>query len=263
MPPTDATMLFPFPEAPTKEVSPPDFSDRRFFAATLLLVQLRPLPSSVLSSAFRTSREQGTSMQVGGDLSMAAGHDLAMRAADVNAEGRLFATAGHDIDIHAGEASGYARDERLLKYRSGWTKVKEHYIDEGVWTQAQPSTMTANEIAVNAGRNVGIVGSDVGAVQNLAIVAGQDVTITGAENTADDYHHRKTTHETMSPLGQRSTTVYLVSPAMRSHQLISRNKRFSASRLGYPMQEHIDKTIHDLLRGLLAVRAVPARQLVQ
>ncbi|MGV3346949.1 hemagglutinin repeat-containing protein [Bordetella sp. LUAb4] len=153
------------------------------------------------TSAFRTSSEQGTSVQVGGDLSMVAGHGVAMRSAEVHAEGRLSATAGHDIDIHAGEASGYARDERVLKYRSGWTRVKEHYIDEGVWTQAQPSTVTANEIAVKAGDSVDIVGSDVGAVQNLSIVAGQDVTITGAENTFDDYHHRKTTRSGWGALG--------------------------------------------------------------
>ncbi|MFC4274579.1 two-partner secretion domain-containing protein [Achromobacter aloeverae] len=147
------------------------------------------------SSDVDRQSEVGTTIQVGGDLTLVAGRDVTATAANVTSDGQIAVGAGRDINIVAGEASGYARDEHYQKFKGLWGRTTTHEsVDTGVWSQGQASTFTGDSIVFSAGQDINVIGSNVGATNNLTMSATRSVTIAAAENTSyDDHYYRAKT----------------------------------------------------------------------
>ncbi|WP_454690809.1 two-partner secretion domain-containing protein [Achromobacter aloeverae] len=136
--------------------------------------------------------EVGTTVTAEGNLAFIAGRDVNATASDVNAGGQLAVNAGRDINVLAGEAYGYARDEHYQKYKGSWGKTTtKESVDTGEWTQAQGSTFTGDSAVFVAGRDLNVIGSDVGTTHDLSLAADRNVTIVAAENTSDDNHYSR------------------------------------------------------------------------
>jgi filamentous hemagglutinin len=132
----------------------------------------------------------GTSINAGGALTLVAGQDVNATAASVTAGGQLAVGAGRDINVLAGEASGSVRDEHYQKTSGSWgSSYSKHSIDTGDWTQAEGSTFTGDSAVFMAGRDVNVVGSNIGTSNNLVISADRNITIAAAQNTSSDDHY--------------------------------------------------------------------------
>lgn len=141
----------------------------------------------------------GTSINAGGDLTLVAGRDVNATAANVEAGGQLAVGAGRDINVLSGVASGTVRDEHYQKTSGSWgSSYSKHSIDTGEWTQAEGSTFTGDSAVFMAGRDVNIVGSNIGTSNSLVISADRNITIAAAQNTSNDDHYL---HEKKSGFG--------------------------------------------------------------
>jgi filamentous hemagglutinin len=139
------------------------------------------------------SKETGADIAAGGDIRITAGRDVSARGANAVADGRVTLDAGRDITLDPSTETTHARDEHYQKIRGRWSSRTRHTIDESRSTIANPSTFTGDSVAFTAARDVTIKGSNVGAVQNLDITAGNNAVIEAAPNTYAESHYEKRT----------------------------------------------------------------------
>ncbi|MGB3430325.1 hemagglutinin repeat-containing protein [Achromobacter sp.] len=146
--------------------------------------------------------EAGTlDMQAGRDLTLIAGQDVNARAADVTAGKQLAVAAGRDINLTAGVETGSARDEVHFKTKGFLSSKTTHTIKSGEWAQAQGSTFTGDTAVLMAGRDLNVIGSNVGAQKNLVMNAERDVNILPGVNTSDSYDYKKVTKSGLGATG--------------------------------------------------------------
>ncbi len=129
------------------------------------------------------SNEVGSLLSGEGDITLAAGRDLNIRASHIDTDGALVGVAGRDIAIDAGEdtrlhdENHYFRDSGFLSKK---TTVRRYYRES---TTVQGSTISAGSAHLDVGRDVGVTGSSIVTDGDLALRAGRDITIDAAENS--------------------------------------------------------------------------------
>ncbi|PTN50520.1 filamentous hemagglutinin, partial [Achromobacter xylosoxidans] len=148
-----------------------------------------------------TSKEIGSVIDAGRNLTLIAGQDVNARAADVTAGKQLAVAAGRDINLTAGVETGSARDEVHYKTKGFLSSKTTHTIKSGDWTQAQGSTFTGDTAVLMAGRDLNVIGSNVGAQKNLVMNAERDVNILPGVNTTDSYDYKKVTKSGLGATG--------------------------------------------------------------
>lgn len=131
------------------------------------------------------TRDQGSRIEVGGNLALFAGNDLAARATSINAAGDFTAAAGANIDITAGvHAQGI--DGRLTDMNSG--RVSRLDVSR---ERAIASELRAADITLAAGGDLTVAGSDLTSNEALRLAAGGDLTLgTAAEHDRRDWQRR-------------------------------------------------------------------------
>jgi filamentous hemagglutinin len=137
-----------------------------------------------------TSKEIGSSIAAGGNLTLIAGQDVNARAADVTADKKLAVGAGRDINLTAGVESGSAYDELHYKKRGFLSSKTTHTIKSTDWEQAKGSTFTGDTAVMMAGRDLNVAGSNVGAQKDLVMSAKRDVNILPGKNAEDSYDYK-------------------------------------------------------------------------
>ncbi|WP_447920685.1 hemagglutinin repeat-containing protein [Achromobacter aegrifaciens] len=137
-----------------------------------------------------TSAEIGSTLAAGGNLTLMAGQDVNARAADVTAGKQLGVGAGRDINLVAGVETGSAYDEVRYKTKSFLSSKTTHTINSSEWEQAKASTFTGDTAVLMAGRDLTVVGSNVGAQKDLVMSAERDVNILPGQNAQDSYDYK-------------------------------------------------------------------------
>ncbi|WEX94598.1 hemagglutinin repeat-containing protein [Achromobacter sp. SS2-2022] len=137
-----------------------------------------------------TSKEIGSSIAAGGNLTLIAGQDVNARAADVTADKKLAVGAGRDINLTAGVESGSAYDELHYKKRGFLSSKTTHIINSTDWEQAKGSTFTGDTAVLMAGRDLNVAGSNTGAQKDLVMSAKRDVNILPGQNAEDSYDYK-------------------------------------------------------------------------
>ena len=141
------------------------------------------------SSATRT--EFGTAIQTTGDLALVAGQDLTARAASVNSAGALTAQAGRDLTIEAGQ-SAYEMTYDSETSRGGFLSSRSSSQHDKVsTTTAQSSTFSGDTVALRAGQDIAIKGSNVVSDQGTILVAQRNLTIESAQETHNESHFKE------------------------------------------------------------------------
>ncbi|MCA3182177.1 MULTISPECIES: hemagglutinin repeat-containing protein [unclassified Cupriavidus] len=140
-----------------------------------------------------STQEVGTSIRTTGDVTLSAGRDLLGRAATVTSvEGAVVGIAGRDAKLIAGERTSNFAEGRQHKHGgllgSSSTTTRDS-LDE---TRAQASTFSGNTVQIHAGRDIGIVGSNVVSDAGTTLAAKRDVTIAAAQETARENHFKET-----------------------------------------------------------------------
>ncbi|HAW2446312.1 TPA: filamentous hemagglutinin N-terminal domain-containing protein [Escherichia coli] len=137
-------------------------------------------------------RQQGTDMTSGGDITVTAGRDITSVATAVTAKGDIRVNAGHDIVLGTATESDYHYSEsgetrnRLLSHQTTRT------ITEDSVTREKGSLLSGNRVAVNAGDNLTVEGSDVVADRDVSLAAGNHVDVLAATNTDTSWRFKET-----------------------------------------------------------------------
>jgi filamentous hemagglutinin len=154
------------------------------------------------NSNVQRTDQVGSNLDTGGNLTLIAGQDVNATAVNANTGGQIGIQAGRDINVLAGEATGSARDEHYQKTKGHWGATStSHSIDTSEWTQAQSSTLTGDSVLLLAGRDVNVIGSNIGAVNDATISGDRNVTIAAAENTSNDNQYLRETRSGWGALG--------------------------------------------------------------
>jgi filamentous hemagglutinin len=134
------------------------------------------------------SSEVGTQIATAGDLHLAAGNDLAARAASVQAGGNLTASAGHDLAIEAGAATTNLDDAYHYESRSLFGHGSGSTTDSASSSNAISSRFAGNSVALQAGHDLTVTGSEIAAQNGASLLAGNNLTLQAAENSSTESH---------------------------------------------------------------------------
>uniref|UniRef100_UPI003F58DDCA two-partner secretion domain-containing protein n=1 Tax=Pseudomonas helvetica TaxID=3136738 RepID=UPI003F58DDCA len=141
-----------------------------------------------------TSRsESGSSLKTQGDLGLRAGNDLNARAASLSSTaGAVIAQAARDVNLTAGENARSADEAHKVKGSNGFLSSKTTTTrDSTSETTAQGSHLDAQQLAVQAGRNLVVQGSQVVAEKGAAqLQAGNDISIIAAVDSTQTRHDK-------------------------------------------------------------------------
>ncbi|WP_211444397.1 hemagglutinin repeat-containing protein [Collimonas humicola] len=128
----------------------------------------------------------GTQIQSGGNLTLAAGQDINAAAAYANAGGQLTAVAGRDVHIGTAEQTSsvdqaiYTTSKGMMSSSSSRSQRNDNV------TQAIGSSFTGNGIAIQSGRDTTVQGSQVIAQGDMSLNAGRDLNIVSAQQTSQN-----------------------------------------------------------------------------
>ncbi|MFY2028824.1 hemagglutinin repeat-containing protein [Achromobacter xylosoxidans] len=137
-----------------------------------------------------SSREVGTTITAGGDMTWIAAQDVDVRGADVTAGKQLTVHAGQDLNVSAGVATGSTYAESYRKKHGFLSSRTSHTISSTAWEQAQASTLTGDTALFTAGRDLNVAGSNVGAQRDLIVSAQRDVNILPGANKLDGHDYK-------------------------------------------------------------------------
>ncbi len=148
------------------------------------------------------TQEVGTVIQTQGDIALNAGNDFNARAAEISsAAGGVNINAENDIRIESGTAT-YNSDIGWATSRSGtFSSRKKEQRDSFREDTAIASNLSGETINLQAGRNIGITGSNAVSDNGTTLLAGGNIDITAAEQTFEETHYQKTKRSGISTSG--------------------------------------------------------------
>ncbi|WP_211462623.1 two-partner secretion domain-containing protein, partial [Collimonas silvisoli] len=127
----------------------------------------------------------GSAINAGGKLALIAGQDINAAAAYANAGGQLVAAAGRDIHIGTAQQTGSV-DQATYFTSKGMLSSSSDRSQANVNTStAVGSTLSGDSVIVQAGRDIGVTGSNIVATNDVDLHAKNNVTISSAQNTSD------------------------------------------------------------------------------
>lgn len=138
-------------------------------------------------------RQQGTEITAGDKVQIVAGHDISMAAADVRAEGDLKLYAGNDINITTATESDYHLYEETKVKKKTFSKTTTYKLDETYVTNEKGTLLSGDNVTLNAGHDLFIQGSSVAGTHDVSLAAGNNLTVTTAEEMSNETHINKTT----------------------------------------------------------------------
>lgn len=139
------------------------------------------------------TQQTGTDITAAGSVQMAAGNDVNAQAARVSAGDILAVAAGRDINITA--ATDHSEFEARHKYssRSGaFSKTTTRTHDALSRDSAQGSRFSGDSVAMQAGNDLWVQGSDIAGERGVNLSAAHDISTAAATETASHFHSKKT-----------------------------------------------------------------------
>jgi filamentous hemagglutinin len=156
----------------------------------------------------RSSNEVGTQIAGSSDVQLAAGRDISLRAAAVRSEsGSVVLAAGQDATIthgqstHDFEQGTHFTDSGILGSSSSTTRLASSRTD------VAGSTVSGAQVAIAAGRDARITGSDVVSDKEMSVTAQHNVLIEAANATATESRYRKESQSGLMGSGGMGITI--------------------------------------------------------
>ncbi|UIL51050.1 hemagglutinin repeat-containing protein [Pantoea agglomerans] len=135
--------------------------------------------------------DTGTRITTGGALQLSAGQDIRATAADVTAGGALSVSAGRDIVLSAGNSRTDLTEHSRQSSKGLLSGSSLETHDELHDRQALSTTLSGDSVLLEAGRDIGITGSNVAGTRDVGLSAGRDLTVTTASETREETHQRE------------------------------------------------------------------------
>ncbi|WP_410498660.1 hemagglutinin repeat-containing protein [Chitinibacter sp. S2-10] len=135
---------------------------------------------------------QGSNIDVTGDLTLSAGHDLSATAANIRSdEGAINLSAGHDVSIVAG--MDRSRSEEMHQYTSKGllSKKTTTTLNESDVESAVGSTISGDSVRIQSGHDLDVFGSNVVATDDVTLKAGNDLTIAAVTENYTEHQFKE------------------------------------------------------------------------
>ena len=135
------------------------------------------------------TRHVGTEVVGAGAVTIIAVQDVNASGAAVTAEGRLGVGAGRDINIDAAaDSSAFESHHKSSGSSGAFSKTTTTAHDKISHETAQGSVFSGDSVVMQADNNLRIRASDIVADGNVTLRAGNDLTVTGAEERLSESH---------------------------------------------------------------------------
>ena len=138
------------------------------------------------------SRDIGSRLTGAGDIAVAAGHNLRVKASDIDATGDLQLQAGQDIRIEAGQAQTSFSDGFYRRKRNALTGGRSNtFAFSGESSHSVSSNVGGHTVTVASGGDIGIAGSNVISDTGTHLIAAGDMRIADSETQHSSALYRK------------------------------------------------------------------------
>ncbi|EJE3041425.1 hemagglutinin repeat-containing protein [Salmonella enterica] len=128
-------------------------------------------------------RQTGSSLTSGGDIIMSAGQDLNVAASSVVATDDITLAAGRDIRLTTATESDHSHKEKKVTGGGFLGNSSKKTITESGSTREKGSLVSGDNVTVMAGHDLGVSGSSVVGDRDVALRAGNNVSVEAATNT--------------------------------------------------------------------------------
>uniref|UniRef100_UPI001BD1D7A7 two-partner secretion domain-containing protein n=1 Tax=Sodalis sp. dw_96 TaxID=2719794 RepID=UPI001BD1D7A7 len=133
----------------------------------------------------------GSRITSGGSLALSAGRDVSAAAANIDAARRLDLDAGRDITLSAGRNASSVVEHMKQSSSGMLSSMSLETHDEVHSRQALGTLLSGDEIGLNAGRDLTVTGGGIAGTQDIALTAGNNLTLTTALETHHESHFRQ------------------------------------------------------------------------
>ncbi|MBG2876651.1 hemagglutinin repeat-containing protein [Proteus alimentorum] len=139
----------------------------------------------------KTTEEEIGSHLYAGDISITSGEDIRLTATDIQATGSLGLNAGNDILLQSGYSSIDQIAHSVTKDKSFGSSETRTTHAEIHNKQATGTQLKGNEISISAGHDLIAQGSEIIATQDINLDAGNQLSLTTAEELAFQSYEEK------------------------------------------------------------------------
>ncbi|MBL0638948.1 hemagglutinin repeat-containing protein [Aeromonas veronii] len=126
------------------------------------------------------------------NIALRAVSDIAMRAANVQAEGELAATAGRDLLLEAGDAMDYRESYTKESKKRAFSKKTTTTHDISEQHMAQATELGGQYVLLKAQQDLAVKGSNVVGDLGATLLAGRDLNIDTVDLLNRELHFRET-----------------------------------------------------------------------
>ncbi|CAM8657583.1 Filamentous haemagglutinin, N-terminal [Oxalobacteraceae bacterium] len=129
--------------------------------------------------------EVGTQIHAQGDVALVAGQDIRARAASISSkEGQIDIAAGRDVQTEAGQHQKEFAQGSQYKHRSitGSKTITQRFEAES--SNAIETLVSGDRVSISVGEDINIKGTTVVSDRDSRLVAGSDINVSSATNTA-------------------------------------------------------------------------------
>lgn len=131
----------------------------------------------------------GSTVSGTGSVTLAAGHDIQARGAQMNSDGALTLGANHDVNIEGVLNESQLDERHKVVGGNGWLSKTTRTTRDTVDRQTvQGSELSAGSVKIAAGNDLTVAGSSVVGTGNVALKAGNDLTLTSMGGRNDESH---------------------------------------------------------------------------
>lgn len=149
-----------------------------------------------------TTQQVGSEVAGGGDVLMMAGRDVNAQAATVEAGSSLAVTAGRDMSITAAIDSSEFESHHQSTGSSGAFSKKTVTTHDVVNSEtARGSLFSGDSVTLQAGHDLRVQGSDIVGDNDVRLAAGNNLTVTSAEEHGQESHQRQEKKSGLSGTG--------------------------------------------------------------
>lgn len=148
------------------------------------------------------TQEIGSVIETTGNIAFNAGNDFNAKAASVTSEaGAINVSATRDINITDGRETSNFDTARKVKKSGTFSSTTKMQHDVFKSDNSVSSSFSGDTVALQAGDNINITGSNVVSDNGTSLIAGDNIRIAAAKNTAYEFHERKTKKSGLSTSG--------------------------------------------------------------
>ncbi|MCP1116191.1 hemagglutinin repeat-containing protein [Enterobacter bugandensis] len=149
-----------------------------------------------------TTQQVGSEVAGGGNVSMMAGRDVSAQAVTVEAGSSLAVSAGRDMSITAAIDSSEFESHHQSTGSSGAFSKKTVTTHDVVNSEtARGSLFSGESVTLQAGHDLRVQGSDIVGDNDVRLAAGNNLTVTTAEEHGQENHQRQEKKSGLSGTG--------------------------------------------------------------